>query len=53
LEKVRTVHSKGGFGSVGYGYDWKVEEAEKLLLRTHTTAVSANMLYKLAQQVGR
>ncbi|KAI8056984.1 tRNA synthetases class II core domain (F)-domain-containing protein [Syncephalis plumigaleata] len=50
LEKVRTVHSKGGFGSVGYGYDWKVEEAEKLLLRTHTTAVSANMLYKLAQQ---
>ncbi|RKP08616.1 tRNA synthetases class II core domain (F)-domain-containing protein [Thamnocephalis sphaerospora] len=50
MDKVRTVHSKGGFGSTGYGYDWKVEEAEKLLLRTHTTAVSANMLYRLAQQ---
>ena len=34
----------------GYGYDWKVEEAQKNLLRTHTTAVSARMLYKLAQE---
>jgi phenylalanyl-tRNA synthetase alpha chain len=33
-----------------YGYDWKESEAEKLLLRTHTTAVSSNMLYKLAQE---
>lgn len=34
-----------------YGYDWKREEAEKNLLRTHTTAVSTRMLYALAQQV--
>jgi UDP-2,3-diacylglucosamine pyrophosphatase LpxH len=34
----------------GYRYDWKIEEAQKNLLRTHTTAVSARMLYKLAQQ---
>jgi phenylalanyl-tRNA synthetase alpha subunit len=34
-----------------YKYDWKIEEAKKNLLRTHTTAVSARMLYKLAQQV--
>lgn len=33
-----------------YGYDWKIEEAQKNLLRTHTTAVSARMLYKLAQE---
>lgn len=33
-----------------YGYDWKLEEAQKNLLRTHTTAVSARMLYKLAQE---
>jgi hypothetical protein len=39
----------GGYGSVGYGYDWKVAEAEKNLLRTHTTAVSSRMLYRLAQ----
>lgn len=50
LKKVKKVHSKGGYGSQGYGYDWKIEEAQKNLLRTHTTAVSARMLYKLAQQ---
>ena len=50
LEKVKSVHSKGGFGSQGYGYDWKIEEAKKNLLRTHTTAVSARMLYKLAEE---
>ena len=49
LEKVKKVHSVGGFGSQGYGYDWKIEEAKKNLLRTHTTAVSARMLYKVAQ----
>jgi len=32
-----------------YGYDWKHEESQKLLLRTHTTAVSSYMLYQLAQ----
>jgi len=52
LEKVKKVHSSGGFGSQGYGYDWKVDEASKNLLRTHTTAVSARMLYKLANQEG-
>lgn len=35
-----------------YNYDWKTSEAEKNILRTHTTAVSARMLYKLSQQVG-
>ncbi|KAK9280782.1 hypothetical protein L1049_003671 [Liquidambar formosana] len=34
---------------VKYGYDWKREEANKNLLRTHTTAVSSRMLYLLAQ----
>lgn len=50
LEKVKQVHSKGGYESIGYGYDWKREEAEKLIMRTHTTAISSQMLYKLAQQ---
>jgi phenylalanyl-tRNA synthetase alpha chain len=52
LEKVKEVHSKGGYGSTGYQYDWKIEEAQKNILRTHTTAVSARMLYKLANQPG-
>lgn len=50
LERVRTMHEKGGHGSQGYGYNWSRDEASKNILRTHTTAVSARMLYKLAQQ---
>ena len=34
----------------GYRYDWKKSEAQKNVLRTHTTAVSSRMLYALAQQ---
>jgi len=49
LKRVAKVHSLGGYGSQGYGSDWKMEDATKNLLRTHTTAVSARMLYKLAQ----
>ena len=49
LAKVRDTHENGGFGSIGYGYSWSEEEASKNLLRTHTTAVSSRMLYKLAQ----
>jgi phenylalanyl-tRNA synthetase alpha chain len=48
-EKVKEVHEKGGYGSLGYQYDWDVNEAKKNLLRTHTTAISSQMLYKLAQ----
>lgn len=50
LTRVEQVHSRGGYGSTGYGYQWKRSEAESLLLRTHTTAVSSYMLYQLAQQ---
>jgi len=52
MEKVKTVHSEGGFGSKGYQYDWQQDEAKKNLLRTHTTAVSSQMLYNLANQEG-
>ena len=51
LERVKRTHERGGYGSTGYQYDWKFQEAQKNLLRTHTTAVSARMLYKLGQQV--
>ncbi|EDO34480.1 predicted protein [Nematostella vectensis] len=50
VEDVKRVHEQGGYGSQGYQYEWKTEEAKKNLLRTHTTAVSARMLYKLGQQ---
>ncbi|KAL5129978.1 Phenylalanine--tRNA ligase alpha subunit, cytoplasmic [Glycine soja] len=50
VQRVRQVHESGGYGSRGYAYDWKREEANKNLLRTHTTAVSSRMLYQLAQK---
>ena len=31
-----------------YRYNWKEDEARKQILRTHTTAVSARMLYEIA-----
>lgn len=49
MERVKNVHEKGGYGSRGYQNNWDINEAKKNLLRTHTTAVSSNMLYKLAQ----
>lgn len=51
-ERVKKMHEVGGSGSIGYRYDFKREEAFKNLLRTHTTAVSSQMLYKLANQEG-
>lgn len=40
-QRVKEVHEKGGYGSVGYQYNWSIEETKKNLLRTHTTAVSS------------
>jgi phenylalanyl-tRNA synthetase alpha chain len=52
VDRVQSMHEVGGHGSVGYGYQWKRGEADKNILRTHTTAVSARMLYALANQPG-
>ncbi|KAI0693598.1 phenylalanine-tRNA ligase [Cytidiella melzeri] len=45
---VSKVHEYGGFGSTGYRAPWSDAESHKLLLRTHTTASSAAILWKLA-----
>lgn len=45
---VKEVHEEGKYGSIGYRYPFKEEESLKLVLRTHTTAVSTYMLYRLA-----
>ncbi|KAI3397607.1 hypothetical protein diail_10580 [Diaporthe ilicicola] len=52
VENIRAVHENGKFGSIGYRYPWSEEESKKLVLRTHTTAISTAMLHKLAQQEG-
>jgi phenylalanyl-tRNA synthetase alpha chain len=52
VEIVRETHQTGGAtGSIGYRYGWSLDEARKNILRTHTTAVSARMLKKIADEV--
>jgi len=51
LQRVRDVHERGGYGSLGYQYKWSEEEAKTTILRTHTTAVSSRMLYQLAREL--
>uniref|UniRef100_A0A8C9LJ45 Phenylalanine--tRNA ligase alpha subunit n=1 Tax=Piliocolobus tephrosceles TaxID=591936 RepID=A0A8C9LJ45_9PRIM len=50
VQRVKRTHSQGGYGSQGYKYTWKLDEARKNLLRTHTTSASARALYRLAQK---
>lgn len=47
-ERVKNMHEKGGVGSIGYNYNWSLDEARKNILRTHTTAVSSKMLHRIA-----
>lgn len=47
VEAVKRVHEEGDEESKGWGYDWRKEEAEKPVLRTHTTSVSARSLAEL------
>lgn len=46
---IKEVHQDGKFGSIGYRYPWKEEESLRMVLRTHTTAISSAMLKKLAE----
>ena len=52
VARVKAVHEAGGYGSTGYGAEWKLDEALKSVLRTHTTAVSARMLFAAATAPG-
>lgn len=47
--EVKKAHEGGSFGSIGYRYSWKEEEAKKNIMRTHTTPCSARMLKFLAE----
>jgi len=50
INRVKEVHERGGYGSLGLRYNFSIEETYKNILRTHTTAVSSRMLYKLAKE---
>ncbi len=50
-ETVKRVHEDGAdTGSAGWGYKFSKEEAEQILLRTHTTVLSAQTLAKLKRE---
>ncbi|KAG9245710.1 phenylalanyl-tRNA synthetase-like protein alpha chain [Calycina marina] len=49
---VKEVHQEGKYGSIGYRYPWAANESLRLVLRTHTTAISTAMLHKLASKKG-
>lgn len=50
IKKVRESHEKGISGSTGWEYSWDEEEAKRLVLRTHTTCISAQTLAKLKKE---
>lgn len=50
VEKVRLAHEKGINGSRGWNYNWKESEARKVLLRTHTTCLSAMKLVEISKK---
>jgi len=48
VEYLKDTHQNGSdTGSKGWKYDWEQKEAEKNVLRTHTTAVSARRLHEI------
>ena len=50
VEAVRLSHEKGVSGSKGWNYKWDEEEAKKMVLRTHTTCISARTLASLKKE---
>ncbi|MFQ5951191.1 MAG: phenylalanine--tRNA ligase subunit alpha [Candidatus Geothermarchaeales archaeon] len=47
VERVRRTHDNGWTtGSSGWGGRWSLEEAERLVLRTHTTVVTGRRVYE-------
>ena len=50
-EKIKEVHENGGdTGSTGWQYSFSEDEAKQLLLRTHTTVLSAQTLATLKKE---
>ncbi|MEK6830472.1 MAG: phenylalanine--tRNA ligase subunit alpha [Nanoarchaeota archaeon] len=44
VEKIRGAHEGKIKGSKGWDYEWKEDESKKVVLRTHTTCLSARTL---------
>jgi len=49
-DKVRKAHEQGTSGSKGWQYSWSEDNAKKIVLRTHTTCLSARTLSNLKKE---
>lgn len=49
VASVKKSHEQGTTGSKGWRYKWSEEEAKRMVLRTHTTCLSAQTLSKLKE----
>ena len=50
-KKIKSIHENGGdTGSKGWGGNWDEEKAKQLMLRTHTTVLSAQTISKLKKE---
>lgn len=48
---VKDIHENGGkTGSRGWGGKWSEDDASEILLRTHTTVLSAHTIFKLKKE---
>jgi len=49
VEEVKKAHEQGTDNSRGWQYKWDADDAKKAVLRTHTTCLSAQTLFKLSK----
>jgi phenylalanyl-tRNA synthetase alpha chain len=50
VEETQKAHEQGVGGSKGWNYKWKSEISQKVVLRTHTTGLSAHTLANLKKE---
>jgi phenylalanyl-tRNA synthetase alpha chain len=53
MKKVKEMHESGSNVSRGWGYKFDEEKSKKLVMRTHTTVLSAKTLAKLKEKKGK
>ncbi|MCH2117632.1 MAG: phenylalanine--tRNA ligase subunit alpha [Pirellulales bacterium] len=54
VDQVKRAHEDGGdTGSEGWGYDWKPERSQQVVLRTHTTAATIRALSRNPNPPGK
>lgn len=49
VQRVKNAHEGNIKGSKGWNYEWNEDDAKKVVLRTHTTCLSAQTLKKIAE----